>query len=299
MEAWEAIQKTLNWIDLNISEKIEINELAKMAFLSPFYYQRLFKRLVGKSVMEYVKFRRLAKSEPYLIEADESILVISQKCGFENHSTFTKSFKSAYGISPSQQRKYKRALSHIKKPDLSMKYHLIDENIPLIADGIILEITRKTLKDPRYFACCSILCPLPNNSTGIDTLGELWSNFGSIKTTVNDRKDEHVELGVCLPCEKEGFFTYMAGIEINDHCRQQNFTPWAMPEGNYIVCSFEAENFFLLTTDSLEKANAYLFDTWLPRKKINIEPFIAEIYYNSTSDSTHMDLWVKINSESK
>lgn len=61
MHAWESIQITLDLIEANLSEEISINELANKANLSPFYYQRLFKRLVNKTVMEYIKLRRLAK----------------------------------------------------------------------------------------------------------------------------------------------------------------------------------------------------------------------------------------------
>ena len=58
MHAWEAIQKTLNYIESNISEEIDIEQLAKESSLSLFYYQRLFSRLVKKPVREYIKLRR-------------------------------------------------------------------------------------------------------------------------------------------------------------------------------------------------------------------------------------------------
>ena len=60
MHAWEAIQKTLNHIEENIGEEIQIEELAEIAALSLFYFQRLFTRLVKKPVREYIKLRRLA-----------------------------------------------------------------------------------------------------------------------------------------------------------------------------------------------------------------------------------------------
>ena len=50
MHAWESIQKTLNYIEEHIGEEIQIEELADLAGLSLFYYQRLFARLVKKPV---------------------------------------------------------------------------------------------------------------------------------------------------------------------------------------------------------------------------------------------------------
>ncbi|WP_052661395.1 helix-turn-helix domain-containing protein [Clostridium aceticum] len=57
MHAWEGIQKTIDYIEGNMSEEIKIEELAEMAALSQFYFQRLFKRLVKKPGNEYIKLR--------------------------------------------------------------------------------------------------------------------------------------------------------------------------------------------------------------------------------------------------
>jgi AraC family transcriptional regulator len=142
MESWESIQNTLDYIEENLSEKLEIDELAKKANLSQFYYQRLFKRLVGKPVMEYIKLRRLANAAKYLLKEDR-ILDVSLDFGFDSHETFTRAFREAYGITPDSYRHDPRPLSHFIKPDISLQYHLIDENVPLIADGIVLEVSRR------------------------------------------------------------------------------------------------------------------------------------------------------------
>ncbi|MBE8863562.1 helix-turn-helix transcriptional regulator, partial [Enterococcus faecium] len=59
--AWEAIQKSIDYIEDNLTEPLEIETLAQVASLSVFYYQRLFTRLVKISVREYIKLRRLAR----------------------------------------------------------------------------------------------------------------------------------------------------------------------------------------------------------------------------------------------
>lgn len=46
MHAWETIEHSLDYIDEHLGEEVKIEELAGMAALSPFYFQRLFKRLV-------------------------------------------------------------------------------------------------------------------------------------------------------------------------------------------------------------------------------------------------------------
>lgn len=55
------------------------------------------------------------------------------------------------------------------------------------------------------------------------------------------------------------------------------------------VCSFEAENFYLLTTNALNKAIDYMFGVWLPRHQLSSEPFMAEVYF----DDNIMEIWLK------
>ena len=54
MHAWEQIQVTVDYIEDHIAEPFDIEKLANMAALSPFYYQRLFRRLVKKPPGEYL-----------------------------------------------------------------------------------------------------------------------------------------------------------------------------------------------------------------------------------------------------
>jgi methylphosphotriester-DNA--protein-cysteine methyltransferase len=79
MHAWEAIQKTLNHIEEHLSEEIRIEELAEIAVLSLFYYQRLFTRLVKTSVRDYIKLRRLAKSLTMLRNKENCIIDIAME----------------------------------------------------------------------------------------------------------------------------------------------------------------------------------------------------------------------------
>ncbi len=86
MHAWEAIQKTLDYIEANIGEEIDIEQLAKESSLSVFYYQRLFSRLVKKPVREYIKLRRLARACECLADKQRRILDIALDCGFGSRS---------------------------------------------------------------------------------------------------------------------------------------------------------------------------------------------------------------------
>lgn len=145
MHSWEAIQKTVNYIEENLQEEIRTEKLAEMVSLSPFYFQRLFKRLVNKPVQEYVKLRRLSEAITQLQTGEQRILDIALAYGFSSHANFTRAFKETYGITPEEYKKTRPMLNTVIKPEISMNYVLIDEGVPLMIEGMVLEIHRENL----------------------------------------------------------------------------------------------------------------------------------------------------------
>ncbi len=126
MHAWESIQKVLDYIEENIAQSHSPEELAKVAALSPFYFQRLFTRLVKHPVNEYIKLRRLARACETLGDKDKRILDVALDCGFSSHEHFTKTFKSAFGITPEKYRENPVHLNQVIKPELLLNYTMID-----------------------------------------------------------------------------------------------------------------------------------------------------------------------------
>ena len=151
MHAWEAIEGALDLIEEHLQEDISTEALAQSAGLSPFYFQRLFKRLTGRPVLEYVKMRRLAMAASALADREKRILDVAVEYGFSSHAAFTRAFKEAYGISPEEYRKDWPMLNTCDKPELSMRYQLVDEGVPLIAGEIVLEIERRRLAVPEAY----------------------------------------------------------------------------------------------------------------------------------------------------
>lgn len=298
MHAWEQIQKTIDYIEQHLSEELDIGSLSKIAALSPFYYQRLFKRLVKKPVIEYIKLRRMAKATEHLLQLDKRILDIALDLGFTSHEQFTRTFKDTFGITPENYRKSPIIFNRMTKPQLLLNYTLIDENVPLITDGIVLEISRKHLNTNEYFSGYQAKVPVKfmeglGVDSGEDPLINLWDNFHNTKNSITDLVPDGDELGVSYTCEEEGYFYYFAGAQSTALVNSEELTTWELPSGEYIICSFEAENFEGLVMDALYKALQYLYGIWLPKHNITTEAFSAERYANHDVNTTKMELWVK------
>ncbi len=299
MHAWEAIQKTLDYIEEHIGEEIEIEELAEIAALSLFYYQRLFSRLVKKPAREYIKLRRLARAIKVLEDKSKRILDIALDYGFGSHETFTRAFKEAYGMTPEQYREKPVSLNHFDKPDLLLGYTLIDEVVPLISDGLVLEMNRKFINEPINFmgvlGYVSIAGQIPvGESTGVDVPGEIWKRFHQEKGKIN-RIPNGREVGVAYMGDApEGCFSYFAGAEVEPGVTDEKLQMWQLPAREYIICGFEASNFEELVTVALDKAIKYS-GLWLEKHNFVMDAFVPELYYTSTPETTYMELVIPFN----
>ncbi len=302
MYSWEAIEQSLSFIEEHLAEKISTEELASTVGLSPFYFQRLFKRLVNKSVQEYVKLRRLAKVIENLGDSEQRVLDVALDYGFSSHANFTRSFKETYGITPDDYRKELPMLNTFVKPEVSMNYILIDEGVPLLVGDIILEIQKKSLTSPEIYLglenTVRISEQIPvGESTGIDVPGQLWKQYYVEKDLIAANLDTSVEMGMShhKKDSAQDIFTYFAGgLAQNVPSRlQDGFVKQELPAGEYIICKIEAEKFEDLVTIVLDQAIKYLFGTWLPHHNLTTEPFSAEKYYRDVEGMACMEIWVK------
>ncbi|MFT8316183.1 MAG: helix-turn-helix transcriptional regulator [Clostridium sp.] len=99
------IKKSMEYIERNLNEKIELKDLAEKAFLSKYHFHRVFHAIVGEPVAEYIRKRRLVKAANELLNTDDKIVNIALKYQFNSQESFTKAFKKLYGIPPREFRK--------------------------------------------------------------------------------------------------------------------------------------------------------------------------------------------------
>lgn len=105
MEWIESIDRAIRYIEEHMTETLSIDDIAKEAFLSPFYFQKGFSMLCGFTVGEYIRQRRLTLAGNALLTTDDKILDIALKYGYESPDSFTKAFTRFHGVTPTAVRK--------------------------------------------------------------------------------------------------------------------------------------------------------------------------------------------------
>ena len=94
---WEQV---VDYIHSHYKEDIPLHEIAEVAKLSPAGFCRFFKAHTGVTLTQYVMDIRIEKARRLLSKGTQSIKQICFECGFNNFSSFHKSFKAAVGTTP-------------------------------------------------------------------------------------------------------------------------------------------------------------------------------------------------------
>lgn len=98
------IDKIDMYIQRNDDEKLSLSYLSNELGYSEFYISRKFKEISGMQYRDYLRYRKLAFALKELRDTKSGILDIALKYGFSSHEAFTRAFKEAYDITPSEYR---------------------------------------------------------------------------------------------------------------------------------------------------------------------------------------------------
>ncbi len=94
------IRTILAFLSKQAAGPIQQKDAARLVHLSPAAFSRFFRRAVGKTFGAYLTDLRLSDACRRLLETDHSISRIAFDAGFDNLSTFNRSFRLARGMSP-------------------------------------------------------------------------------------------------------------------------------------------------------------------------------------------------------
>ncbi len=137
------MNRAMNYIEQNLSKKIDAKEVAKLACCSEYHFPRMFSSITGFTLSEYIRRRRLSQAACEL-QNDKTIRIIdlALKFGYDSPDAFSRAFKNLHGVSPTAARCNgielkmfpKISFQITIKGDLEMEYRIevLDEEIEII-----------------------------------------------------------------------------------------------------------------------------------------------------------------------
>lgn len=104
VELYKRLSIARDYIQAHYCEEINLNELSKVACLSPYHFHRAFKRTFGITPKKYVTALRIERAKWLLKNRDSNVQSVCNEIGFKDVSSFTRLFSSYTQATPSAYR---------------------------------------------------------------------------------------------------------------------------------------------------------------------------------------------------
>ena len=276
----ERVQLGVDYIETRLDEDVALADVAKMAGISQWHFQRIFRALTGETLKTYMRSRRLAASLERLIDTELRFLDIALLAGFESQEAFTRAFKKAFGLTPQRYRALRDESLFLKKPRFDDAYlRQIERNVSLTPE--VYEQNRLLLVGMRtlFYSVDS-----EKNNIG-EQLPPLWGAFLARLAEIPNTVPGHCYGVVRQEREADERLEYHAAIEVTDAASlPDGMVALEVPPGTY--ARFEHRG----AAQNVDHTVSYAYATWLPQSghRHTYAPDL-EVYgsgYHPTSDDS-------------
>lgn len=245
-------QRGIDFIEGHLFEPFTLDDVASAAALSTYHFARTFRVLMGETVMDYARRRRLVLAAVRLVDEDVRIIDLALASKFESQEAFARAFKRQFHKTPGEWRKSGARLmaNTLNAPDLSQLVHTKEK--------ITME---PKFVETQEFKVVGLMANF--NDETKSSIPDLWSVFAPRMGEITARI-EGTTYGVCFPAALDDEnFDYMTAVPV------ENFD--SVPEG-MVARTVPAHKFAVFTHktgddtmhNDLQKSVQYIWGTWLP-----------------------------------
>jgi AraC family transcriptional regulator len=134
VDSLERMNKALAYIEENLGDEIDFQQVERVALCSEYHFRRMFSFLAGVSLSEYIRRRRLTLAAFELLHRDLRVIDLALKYGYRSPDAFTRAFASIHGVTPAEARSREQPLNWKYRPppgrclspsDLSLRHSKI------------------------------------------------------------------------------------------------------------------------------------------------------------------------------
>jgi AraC family transcriptional regulator len=277
----ERMLKVLVHIQQHLDDELSLEDLASLAFFSPYHFHRVFRGMLGESLKGHIRRLRLERAASRLKQGRKPVTQIAFEAGYETHEAFTRAFKSMTGCSPSRFRSEKRPLAFAAGGVHYREGKALIDFQPAKPGEVMMNVKLKTM-DPMRVAFVRHVGPYDECKTAWDRLCAYLGKEGLLGPTA-------VFLGVChddpevTPPEK---IRYDACVTVDDDFSPRGEIGVQTLEGGVYACVTHFGPY-----DKLGDTYAEIMGEWLPRsgRELRSSPCF-ELYMNDPEGTAPEDL---------
>ncbi|OLT38683.1 transcriptional regulator [Saccharomonospora sp. CUA-673] len=91
-------------IDRDFAQPLDVPALARIALMSPSHFTRSFRTTFGETLHRYLQRRRIERAMAMLTDPGATVTRVAEGVGFDSLGTFSRTFRSVVGKSPTEYR---------------------------------------------------------------------------------------------------------------------------------------------------------------------------------------------------
>jgi AraC family transcriptional regulator len=137
MDFLDRMTRVIDHIEEHINDDFDFNDLSGIICCNVYQFGRIFSYVVGISLAEYVRNRRLSLAALELSRGEIKVIDVALKYGYSSPESFARAFKDMHGVSPREAavpdaklRMYPRITFYISiKGDMDMEYKIVDRDV--------------------------------------------------------------------------------------------------------------------------------------------------------------------------
>jgi len=279
---------SIDFIEQSLFHKISVDTVAKSANYSTYHYCRIFKAIVGDSVMAYVRKRRLTEAADLLAKTDISVLEIAIQCQFESQETFTRAFKNQFNETPGKYRKINERFRFLykKKFDYDSLIHrseVLGLQPEIITKPELMVIGLSTIYKYDSFDVMNMWSVFKDYREKIPNMIPDTCGFGIYENYKENESDD-----------SDTVFTYLCCVEVLSLNEiPQGMVGRTIPEQTYAVFTHKG------MVDNMDTTLRYIWGDWLPNSQYSyanrpdFELYSKRFIHNS--EKSELDLYIPIN----
>lgn len=278
MNYCENIQKSIDYIEDNLKEDIDINMAIMQSGYSTTHFYRIFQAFMGESIKEYVIKRKLSEAAVELVTTKRRLIEIAIDYGFNSQEVFTRAFTKVFHITPGRYRKNSNRIILYEKVNAYQK--VLDNIGQTIKPAIVLE---------REFHIIGLKKTV---KPGDALIRNLWYEFSQRKSEIENIITNEKVLGICeyMPdITDESEFEYITGVEVTDY----NYIPDGMitktiPLSKYAVFTHRG------TVEEMKRTYNMIYGIWLPLSGYELAEMDTIEIYSTNNQNGWLDIYIPL-----
>lgn len=277
----EIIKNTTEYIENNLLEALNLDNISENVNISKFHLLRIWKGATSTGLMEYVRRRRIAQSLGDLINRRNSIEFISYKYSFGCERTYNRVFKEEYNSSPARWRKNPCPLKILDRFNA--------EFMNCAGDGLMF-FRSITVLPAFSIAGLEYMVDIEENKR--NQIANQYGNdyFYNYRPEIINPVDKDIYIGyTTIPEKLSGLTIYQPSTQINQNSiiapnmKIKRIQPHKYGVFTYMGPHRPEE----ISSKTLESIWKYIYDTWMPTIQFNLKENFRFEYINYAKCNKH------------